>query len=91
VSSPLAEVPQGFVTSFLAGGGPDGMHAIFTLAQRVGLTNDSFVVADTGFYDSDVANEPLQLVATNGGAGNFNGGNAGNSMKVTVLYTIIDV
>jgi hypothetical protein len=40
------------------------------------------------FLLEDVA---LYLRATNGAAGAFTGGDAGNSLKVTVLYTVIEV
>ena len=38
----------------------------------------------------DTVNQPLTLVAGNG-SGNYTGGNAANTLKVTVLYVIMDV
>ena len=40
---------------------------------------------------SDIANTPYKLYAQNYGSGNFTGGDAGNSLKVTVRYMIEDL
>lgn len=43
-----------------------------------------------GSANSDVVNKATEIRADNGGSGNFTGGNAGNSLAVTILYTVID-
>jgi hypothetical protein len=40
--------------------------------------------------ESTLANKPLTLVVGNNAAGVFTGGNAGNSLQITVLYTVVD-
>lgn len=46
------------------------------------------VVATTA---TNYANQALTLVAANGVSGDFTGGNAANTLKVTVLYSVIDL
>lgn len=39
----------------------------------------------------DILDNALAIALSNGGAGDLTGGNAANSMTVTVLYTIVDI
>lgn len=94
VTSFLQEVSTGLLTSLLAGGGPDGSWAVFTPAQRVsrsaGFGDVPFVIADGGWYDSDIANKLLDLRMQNP-AGNLTGGDSANSLKVTLFYVVVDI
>lgn len=78
------------VSGLLAGGGPDGTNAFAVMAFLKKNGFDLFA-AISSLYDSDISNQPLVLSASNSDNADFTGGNAGNSLKVTVLYTIIDV
>lgn len=40
---------------------------------------------------TDYEDRPIKFFISNGAAGNLTGGNAANTLKITVLYTIIDV
>lgn len=44
-----------------------------------------------GFNESAIDNQPAILVALNGGAGDFTGGNAANTLQVTIFYSIVDL
>jgi hypothetical protein len=53
-----------------------------------------FLAAQEGNVLSGIENQPLSLVAENGGAvstTHFTGGNAANFLTITVLYTVLDV
>lgn len=86
----LREDTQSQVTSLLAGGGPDGTNAL-TGVQFLKKTAADVFSGNSGFYDSDIMNKSVVLSAYNGSSGNFTGGNVGNSLQATVLYTVIDV
>jgi hypothetical protein len=87
---PLRQGVVSQVGALLAGGGPDGMHAtlppIFAAASEY---NSGGFSGWSALYDSDVANAALVLGATNGAAGDFTGGNAGNSLAVRVWYVTV--
>lgn len=91
---PFRQSMQSALSGLLAGGGPDGSIgwsvALF-LGKVDGAPGAVVTGAVAGLYDSDVVNQPLTLSADNQGDGNFTGGNAGNSLKVTVLYSIMDI
>lgn len=42
-------------------------------------------------FDSAIVNKKLSIDGNNPAMGNFTGGGAGNSLRVTVLYTVVDV
>jgi hypothetical protein len=75
------------VSSLLAGGGPDGTWA---WAVLIGNIASSVTFGASGPYDSDIANLPLLISATNGGAGDFTGGNVANELEVTVQYLLVE-
>lgn len=90
----FAQNVQSNVSGLLAGGGPDGTIG-WTPARFLGAVAAApGNLASSGiaqFYDSDLVNQPLTLSANNQGAGDFSDGDAGNSLRVTVLYCIIDI
>jgi hypothetical protein len=50
------------------------------------------LAADIGTgRDATWVNVPIQITCDNAGAGNFTGGNAANSLVVTVIYTVLSV
>jgi hypothetical protein len=70
------------------------------VSNFIGTTTPNACYWPTAFNDgpdiqinatSGMANTGAYLIAGNGEAGAFTGGSAANTMKVTVLYTIIDV
>lgn len=79
--------PAGDATIYADGGLLDSTN------RFVALHGASFDVAGSqyGFAFNSVVNTALSIDGNNGVAGNFTGGNAGNSLRVTVLYTVIDV
>lgn len=87
---PLRQDTLSQVSALLAGGGPDGTDA-FTSPQFIKKSGADWFSGFANLYDSDVVNKAVFLAADNSGAGNFDGGNAGNSLLLEVLYTIIDV
>jgi hypothetical protein len=48
----------------------------------------TFIAAESGWADEDYIDRPFVIAAVN--TGDFTGGNAGNSLKVSILYTVID-
>jgi hypothetical protein len=60
--------------------------ASFGVIQASGLP-----YAQSWNFDTDTVNAALNFSATNDVSGNFTGGNAGNELIITVVYTIIDV
>lgn len=52
---------------------------------------DNAMIAPLKIPSGGLQDNALAIVFDNEGSGNLTGGNAANSMKVTVLYTIIDV
>jgi hypothetical protein len=48
----------------------------------------TFIAAESGWADEDYIDRPFVIAAVN--TGDFTGGNAGNSLKVSMLYTVID-
>lgn len=85
------------VSSLLAGGGPDG--SIGLTHARVVALGDSDAVSPgpvifsggAGWYDSDLENFACKIMASNGAAGDFTGGDGGNELTVTVNYSVIDI
>lgn len=83
------EIAASGVTGLLAGGGSDGtLGWVYPFQQVVG---DPSVIAKptvgaSYFYESDITNKAVNVGATNGSAGNFTGGNAAQSLAVTLLY-----
>jgi hypothetical protein len=70
------------------------------VSNFIGTTTPNACYWPTAFNDgpdiqinatSGMANTGAYLIVGNGEAGAFTGGNAANTMKVTVLYTVIDV
>jgi hypothetical protein len=50
------------------------------------------VVSSNSYYSrSTVDNVPIQLFGTNGSLGNLTGGNAANTLKVSVIYMVVDL
>jgi len=43
------------------------------------------------FASADIENRAIELNISNTGAGNFTGGNAANTLKVTVYYVVVDL
>lgn len=82
------------VSAILAGGGPDGTIA-WSSAAFQGLVNAApgsvIPGGSTGYYDSDLVNNPLVFAADNGAAGNFTGGDVGNELQVQVIYTVLSI
>lgn len=50
---------------------------------------DSLTYYPDNYYNFE--NVPLKIVASNGSAGDFTGGNAANTLKVTVYYVVVDL
>ena len=67
---------------FMTIGTTDDLRASWTTYQQDKLAD---------FYMDDLANMPFKLVAGNGSAGDFTGGNAANTLEVTVFYSIVDL
>lgn len=88
---PLRQSIGSGVSALLAGGGPDGTHAFFSPRFAAGAAHSDSFSATSNLYDADIVNLPLTISLNNGGAGNLTGGDAGNALKVTLLYTIIDI
>lgn len=87
----ILEGANSSITSLLAGGGPDGSNAFTTsqiFSRSTGAAAYTIGAGMAGFYDSDVANKPLQVLAAN--TGDFTGGNAGNTLKISVYYVVVD-
>jgi len=53
------------------------------------LTQQSLAEGVSGYVDGDIENKAVSIVADNILAGDFTGGNAGNSLKVTLLYYLV--
>lgn len=73
----------------LTGGGVYG--AFFAPASSGTVAAGSNTVSEVNSVADYIDNYALQLSGGNGGAGAFTGGNAANTLKITVLYMIIDV
>jgi len=87
----LREDENNSVSALLAGGGPDGSIAWLPFDALAFLpSTPAFqrIFADSGFFDSDIADKPLMLTCANNGS-NFTGGNAANTLKVTVVYYVV--
>lgn len=75
----------------------DTMAQINDAVSVIGIANsfDPTIVDSTiiplHISSGGIQDNALAFVINNNGAGNLTGGNAANSMKVTVLYTVIDV
>jgi hypothetical protein len=82
----------GDVSNLLADG---ASHSGFLSSNSTPFDTGNGVLALSGvgqFHDEPgVINTALEIFAANPTAGNFTGGNASNTIKVTVLYTTIDV
>jgi hypothetical protein len=50
-----------------------------------------FMQSQDGASSGNVINKPLIIYGGNGGSGNLTGGNAGNSLRVKVFYSVEDV
>lgn len=85
----LEENPDIGVSGLLALG--DSSFAIFGPRMWGAAAASNFVHASGGWNTFSVENLPLYLRATNGVSGAFTGGDAGNSLKVTVIYTVIAI
>jgi hypothetical protein len=64
---------------------------VYSFLTPLAFTNSFGLVAQIGDLNHMYENKSLTLEIWNGGNGDFTGGNAANSIKVTVLYSIIDV
>lgn len=62
----------------------------FTGPRLLSATDGDLIRGSAGWSEFDVINVALNLRATSSG-GDFTGGDAGNSLTVTVLYTIMDL
>lgn len=81
------DAPAGSVTNLLAGG--EAASAFLpSLALGPSAANDP-VLASSGLFDGDIANKAIFLTATNAASSDFTGGDAGNSLKVTLLYYVV--
>ena len=67
-----------------------GEASIATINQQA-LVSGGNLSGNSGWNLADLENQSLAIQATNGGSGDFTGGNAGNKLKVTVTYIIIDI
>ena len=84
VFSPVDNAVASEVGNLLAGGGPDGTFTFMGPTQRAsGATTNAI----GGFYESDIVNKPLTISMSNGQV--LSGGNAAQSLIVTVLYYIL--
>ena len=87
---PLYQGLQSGVSGLLAGGGPDGSHAFFS-PFLVGNGEAGGFGSYSNIYDSDVVNLPLTIQIDNAAAGILNGGNAGNSIGLQVVYMVLPI
>lgn len=63
---------------------PDSVNILTTIANRVGAYQSLFANAWDNISDWD--NTPLTLGIDNGATGNLTGGNAANTLRITVFY-----
>jgi hypothetical protein len=84
-SDPLMFGPRTQVQELIAGDWP----AVIYPLEPVNATNDT--KKTYGLDDAPGINAALRLRIPNAAAGNFTGGDAANSMIVTLLYVIVDV
>ena len=59
--------------------------------QKVANINGNTTVANSPAFISDFENQGLSIKINNGASGNLTGGNAANTLKVTVYYTVVDL
>lgn len=59
----------------------------YPLGEYGGVPKHPEIISGSG----GVVNQPVKLYCDNAGQGDFTGGNAANTLKVTVLYTVVDV
>jgi hypothetical protein len=71
----------------------DPHYAFLPAADGVdAVSADVGVVASDAYgFTDDIDNIPLSLLAGNGAAGDWTGGDAANWMRVTVFYAVVDV
>jgi hypothetical protein len=55
------------------------------------FVSGGLVTSNSYYSRSTVDNVPVQLVGSNASNGDFTGGNPANTLKVTVLYSVIDL
>jgi len=48
-------------------------------------------VVNSFSYSNLMDNQPVRILMDNSGGGNFTGGNAANTLKVTVYYVVVDL
>lgn len=62
-------------------------------ADRVGVETGTVVTSFGAIYAGEglMLDNGIAIGALNGSAGNFTGGHANNTMKVTVVYIVVDV
>ena len=85
--APLAESVNGQVSNLLADGASNS--SFMGVKNFVNVTTG--LVSGVGAFvdDPTPTNAALSIYATNAAAGDFTGGNAGNSLKVWLYYTVI--
>lgn len=89
VMSTIDESITSGASGLLAGGGPDGTSGpVLFNAKPSGANIYSYAGQS---YDSDLANLPLKISVSNGGAGDFTGGDTGNILTITVAYYLLDM
>ena len=74
------------VSSLLAGGGPDGTFTFLGPAQRVATLTKAL----GGYYESDIVNKPLTIAMDNNNGQLLSGGNAAQSLIVSVAYYVLN-
>lgn len=87
ILSQWAEAVGSGVSGILAGGGPDGSWGWSLLSANASITT---LRSLSNIYDSDIANLPINISATNGALGNFQGGDVANGLEGTLHYMIVD-
>lgn len=71
---------------------PDARMAVLSMSQVAPASETAVsVTGTTAWWQSFVAEKRLEIAASNGSAGNFTGGNAANTLTVTVLYFVVDL
>lgn len=80
----ITENVLGSVSSLLANG--ENSNGFLLKTQGVDGTN---IWGITGHNDDAVVNNPIQILSSNGAAGDFTGGHAANTLIIVVYYDIL--
>lgn len=77
-----------FLSQLLALGDPGSVMLVNNGGSNINAPQG--VTTSGHFYETELWAGALSLYAYNSGSGNFTGGNAANSLTVTVLYTVVE-